>query len=160
MLPNLSTSVLFFVFSIFSLWLGILSFLTWRLQSHYNHLLSNAGGKDLKSVLENILTQLTNFQKELNKLTSHGQKIEKEGKSHLQKFSLLRFNPFGDTGGDQSFVLTLLDGQQNGIVVSSLHSRTGTRWYAKAVKNGKGHDYDLSTEEQKAIKMAEAQSLN
>lgn len=158
MLPNLSPLVVLFVFAILSLWLGVLSFLIWRLQSHYNQLLSNTGGKDLKSVLENILAQLTNFQKELDKLTSHGQKIEKEGKSHLQRLSLVRFNPFGDTGGDQSFVLTLLDGEQNGIVISSLHSRTGTRWYAKTVKNGKGYNYDLSTEEQKAIKMAETQS--
>ena len=50
----------------------------------------------------------------------------------FQRIGLVRFNPFEDTGGNQSFALALLDGRGDGFVVSSLHARTGTRVYAKA----------------------------
>ena len=72
----------------------------------------------------------------------------------MQKVGILRFNPFADTGGDQSFVFAILDGNDTGIVLTSLHSRSTTRWYAKNVKKGKGVDFDLSQEEEKTIKTA------
>jgi hypothetical protein len=51
-------------------------------------------------------------------------------------------------------VLSLVDAYDTGVVVSALYSRSGTRWYAKKVVNGKGEEYDLSAEEEKAIKLA------
>ena len=73
-------------------------------------------------------------------------------KSHIQKVGFVRFNPFPQTGGDQSFSLSLLDENDNGFVLSSLHSRDTTRFYAKTIKNGQGDGYELSKEEKKAIK--------
>ena len=73
---------------------------------------------------------------------------------HLQKIGFVRFNPFPQTGGDQSFCLSLLDEKDNGFVLSSLHSRDATRFYAKTVKAGQGDGYELSIEEVKAIKNA------
>lgn len=67
------------------------------------------------------------------------------------KVNLVRFNPFNDLGGDQSFILVLLDEQQNGVVVTSLHSRDRTRVYAKPIKNGQGDNVSLSREEKLAI---------
>ena len=75
--------------------------------------------------------------------------IQKEGLLHIQKVGLLRFNPFKDTGGDQSFILSLIDGNDTGVIISGLYSRSGTSWYAKKVVKGKGVDYDLSEEEKK-----------
>jgi len=67
----------------------------------------------------------------------------------------VRFNPFSQTGGNQSFSLALLDGNNNGLVISSLHSREGTRIYAKMVKEGegkgKGKKSSFSNEEKEAI---------
>ena len=51
----------------------------------------------------------------------------------FQRVGLVRFNPFEDTGGNQSFALALLDAEGNGWVLSSLHARTGTRVYAKPI---------------------------
>jgi hypothetical protein len=71
----------------------------------------------------------------------------------LQCVGLVRYNPFQDTGGDQSFSLALLDRKGDGVVVSSLHGRTGTRFYAKPVKGGESA-LSLSTEEAQAIQQA------
>ncbi len=57
--------------------------------------------------------------------------LERSGRRHMQRVGFLRFNPFRDAGGDQSFALALADGEGNGFVVSSLHSRDVTRVYGK-----------------------------
>lgn len=71
----------------------------------------------------------------------------------VQHVGLVQFNPFQETGGDQSFALALLDKQGDGVVVSSLHSRTVTRFYAKPVKGGTATS-SLSEEEAKAVQQA------
>ena len=67
----------------------------------------------------------------------------------------MRYNPFEDTGGNQSFALAMLDAKGDGWILSSLHARQGTRFYAKAVKAGRS-ETSLSEEEQAAIKQATA----
>jgi hypothetical protein len=73
----------------------------------------------------------------------------------FQRVGLVRYNPFEDTGGNQSFALAMLDADGNGWVLSSLHARTGTRVYAKAVRGGRS-DAPLSEEETAAIRQASA----
>lgn len=67
------------------------------------------------------------------------------------KINILRFNPFGDIGGDQSFILTILDQNGSGVALTSLHNRDITRIYAKPIKNGQGDNITLSKEEKLAI---------
>lgn len=67
------------------------------------------------------------------------------------KINVTRYNPFGDIGGDQSFILTILDQNSSGVIVSSLHNRDVTRVYAKPIKNGEGDNITLSKEEKLAI---------
>lgn len=133
-------------------WLGALSYLFYRLGKHYDKLTVGITKAGLREVLEKILEKTKDNKTQIEKLQKWCQKLEKDGSFHIQKVGLLRFNPFSDTGGDQSFILAILDKYDNGVVLTSLHSRTGTRWYAKSVKNGKGVEHELSNEEQKVIK--------
>lgn len=71
----------------------------------------------------------------------------------LQNVGLVRFNPFQETGGDQSFAMALLDKRGDGVVISSLHSRNSTRFYAKPVKAG-ASQLSLSDEEAQALQQA------
>ncbi|MEN6479198.1 MAG: DUF4446 family protein [Anaerolineales bacterium] len=72
----------------------------------------------------------------------------------LQHTGLVRFNPFADTGGDQSFALALADAQGNGLILSSLHTRGLTRVYAKPLV-GWSSTYPLTDEENQAIQQAQ-----
>ena len=72
-------------------------------------------------------------------------------KNNNIKINVLRFNPFQDIGGDQSFVLTILNDNNDGVVVTSLHNRDITRIYAKPIKEGEGNNITLSKEEKLAI---------
>ncbi|KKU09072.1 MAG: hypothetical protein UX13_C0050G0007 [Candidatus Woesebacteria bacterium GW2011_GWB1_45_5] len=80
--------------------------------------------------------------------------LEEDGKSHIQKVGLARFNPFKELGGDHSFSLAILDSRDSGVVITSLHTRDRTRVYMKDIKKGKG-DSELSAEEKKALSKAQ-----
>ena len=139
---------------IFFIWLIVLSILFWNMISHYNKL-SQGAGSSLKSILENLLKEISLAKKELGNLKGHAEKLQKDGSFHIQKVGLMRFNPFKDTGGDQSFILSLIDGNNTGVIISGLYSRSGTRWYAKKIVNGKSVEYELSDEEKQALKEAQ-----
>jgi hypothetical protein len=79
--------------------------------------------------------------------------IEARSRRSLQHIGLVRFNPFEDTGSDQSFAIALLDDQRDGIVLSSLHGRANTRLFAKPVSAG-ASSHNLSEEETQAIRIA------
>ena len=121
---------------------------------HYNKLTKGVSEKSLRAVLEELLKDMDVHKKDIDYLKEYSARIEKEGLLHIQKVGLIRFNPFKDTGGDQSFILSLVDGKDTGVVISGLYSRSGTRWYAKRVVSGKGVDYELSEEEKKSLKEA------
>lgn len=104
--------------------------------------------------MTNIVRDLHAAKKDIVHLSERCDTIEKDGLYHIQKVGLLRFNPFKDTGGDQSFILALLDAKDTGAVVTALYSRSGTRWYAKKVIEGKGAEHELSGDEKEAIKLA------
>lgn len=136
------------------IWLSILTYFFLRLSKHYNSLLDGQNKKTLQGILDNLLEKVHETKKELQNLIARCDKIEKEGRVHIQKIGLLRFNPFKDTGGNQSFILSLVDANNTGVVISGLYSRSGTRWYAKQVINGVGSEHELSEEEKKALKVA------
>jgi hypothetical protein len=50
--------------------------------------------------------------------------------------------------------MALLDGADNGVVMTSLYGRNGNRWYVKEIHSGKGKNLELSKEEETAIKQA------
>lgn len=78
--------------------------------------------------------------------------IDLEKKS-IQKMGVIRFNPFSDVGGDQSFSVALLDGEDNGVIITGLYSRDESRTFAKPVEKGSS-SYNLSDNEEKVIAQA------
>jgi len=121
--------------------------------------LSKGSKKDsIVAVLTDVVERQESNKKVLDQLKLSYDKLEQDGSSHIQKIGLVRFNPFKDTGGDQSFILALVDSENTGVVISSLHTRTGTRWYAKGVVRGKGVGYELSDDEVRALRGAKPMS--
>ena len=85
----------------------------------------------LESILDAHLDKVYSVARDLDELGARTAVVEVAQRRALQRTGLVRFNPFEDTGGNQSFALAILDAQGNGIVMSSLHSRTGTRSTAR-----------------------------
>jgi hypothetical protein len=137
-----------------TIWLIAVSYLLWKSSNRHKIITRNGDTKSLHTILETLTREQLQMKKDIDELLNRCDTIEKNNLFHIQKIGLLRFNPFKDTGGDQSFILSLLDARDSGIVISGLYSRSGTRWYAKKVASGKGIDYELSAEELKAVQIA------
>ena len=128
---------------------------TRRIDARLAGLTRGAGGNDLEAVLDAHLDKVFAVARELDELTARTAVLEAAQRRAFQRVGFVRFNPFEETGGNQSFALALLDAAGDGWVLSSLHARSGTRVYAKAIKGGRA-DAALSDEESAAIGQAMA----
>ena len=141
---------------LFCITLLAFGFTLWRffeLQKKYGQFLDGAEAKKIESVLKEYSKDVTDALNKLDELAEFTAKMHNQAQFAICKQALIRFNPFGDTGGDQSFVLAILDNKNNGVIVSSVHARTGTRVYAKEISDGLSK-YNLSDEETVALQKA------
>ncbi|HCS78781.1 TPA: DUF4446 domain-containing protein [Patescibacteria group bacterium] len=134
------------------LWLATLSFVILRAIKNYNELTQGVSDNTLSEVLNKFIAEQKTIRKDHAQVLGEISELKKDSLKFIQKIGLVRFNPFSDTGGDQSFVIALLDNKNSGIVITSLYARTGTRWYVKKIEAGKSIQYELSNEEKEAIK--------
>lgn len=135
-------------------WLLIITIILIRTLSHYNRLTADVSKKDLVSALNHLISVSGQNTDDLKSLSEKFGTEVLENKKHFQRLGFRRYNPFTDTGGDQSFSAAFLDDNGDGIMISSLHSRENTRLYAKKVEKGKVLAQALSKEEQEVIKDA------
>ncbi len=112
-------------------------------------------GRSLEAVLDAHLEKVFGMSRELDDVAARTAILEAAQRRAFQRVGLVRYNPFEETGGNQSFALALLDAAGDGWVLSSLHARSGTRVYAKAIKGGSS-EAGLSSEETAAIAQATA----
>jgi hypothetical protein len=146
--------IIYLILFILVAWLIATTVYLLRLKKNYLTLTEGVNKKTLDVILTNLVHDQQKTKEDIAKLVARCDKIEKDEKYHIQKIGLLRFNPFKDTGGDQSFILALVDAHDTGIIITALYSRSGTRWYTKPVLKGKGVEHQLSDEEKKALQMA------
>lgn len=130
-----------------------------KLGRRLESLTRGADGRSLEAVLDAHLDKVFGVARELDELSARSAMLESNGRQALQRVGLVRFNPFEETGGNQSFALAMTDAGGDGFVISSLHARAGTRLYAKAVQAGRS-DAALSAEEAEALRLALAGSAS
>ena len=105
--------------------------------------------------LVDYIAEVRSTAQRLEELEALARQTDLASRRSLQWLGVLRFNPFDDVGGDQSFALALVDGYGNGVVISSLHMRDVTRVYAKPLKKWEA-EHHLTDEEKQAIANAYA----
>jgi hypothetical protein len=136
--------------------LGVAGWLAVRLsraEQRYHRLMTGVDGGNLQQALDAHVTELRAAMDCVRDLDTLARELERSGRKHLQKVGLLRFNPFRDAGGDQSFSLALADSEGNGFVLSSLRSRESALVYGKPLA-GWSSIYPLTDEEKQAIDKA------
>lgn len=110
-------------------------------------------GKSLEAVLDAHIDKVYSVARDVGNLDGRTAVLEAAQRKALARVGLVRFNPFEDTGGNQSFALAVLDANGDGWIVSSLHSRQATRVYGKAISSGRAES-QLSAEEDEALRQA------
>jgi hypothetical protein len=125
----------------------------YRTNKKIDTLLEGGKIKSFKDIFMSQKERNTDLEGEIKDAFLKIKNLEDICKRTIQKTGIVRFNPFNEMGGNQSFVIALLDDKNNGFVISSLFVKEGNRVYAKAVNNGKS-DHSLSKEEVEAINKA------
>ena len=86
--------------------------------------------KDLKG----LLSQFKILNKDLERISQELEDLKRKHSFSVQKVGIVRYNPFSQVGGDQSFSLAFLDGDNDGVVITSYYTREGNRVYGKPIK--------------------------
>ena len=129
---------------------GVMVFFLWQTNKRITQFFNGKDGKSIEKVLEYEMRRMKKTEEDIKKLIQNMKWIEGISRKSVHKVGVVRFNPFKDIGGDQSFSIALLDFQDNGVVVSALHAPEGTRMYAKPISGGESK-YQLTAEEQEAL---------
>ncbi|MDD2766957.1 MAG: DUF4446 family protein [Candidatus Moranbacteria bacterium] len=125
-----------------------------RLKKKLHLFFSGKEAKDLEKVLIDQLNETKALDQEIQELFEISNRLRELAMKSVHKTALIRFNPFKEVGSNQSFCVALLDGKNSGFVISSLHTREGTRVYSKPIVSGEANGFPLTEEEKSAIEQA------
>ena len=125
----------------------------WKVERRLRTFFSGKDAKSLEDVFVLLRREMMEARRTLQDVDARIREARERLRGSVQNVGMVRFNPFRDAGGDQSFCIALLDEKQNGVVISSLYARDGVRVYGKPIQAG-ASTYTLSEEEQQAISKA------
>lgn len=145
--------VLFLAIFILVGWIALLEWRHRQLSQSFRLLMTGRGGTDLEATLREFVTRLEQIEHATQAMDHRVTDLEVKQPYLVQHIGVVRFNPFLDKGGDQSFVVAILDDHADGAVISALHGRNDVRIYAKPVIGGQS-TYTLTAEEKEAIARA------
>ena len=151
---NTFLTVLIFAVAFFVTWIVYLQLQMWHMKKKFRILFNGHKASDLEGIIFEQIKRLRQTDKGLKELNKFANYLEKMALKSVQKVGVVRFNPFKETGSDQSFSIAFLDPNDNGLTISGLFNREGTRLYVKPISAGQSK-YPLSEEEKQAIETAE-----
>lgn len=125
-----------------------------RLKGRLKVFFTNVKGEEWETSLKSQIAQLKRVAYRVKDTEEKIKALETIAQKSTQKIGIVRYNPFNETAGNQSFSLAVLDNADNGIVLSTLFTSERSRVYVKPVKNGSS-SMTLTDEEKKAITEAQ-----
>lgn len=123
------------------------------LDRRLGNLLVGKKGGDLEDVIDEFVKTARRLDERTKLIAQEIDNINERLAKAIQKVHTVRYNPFRDQGGNQSFATCFMDENGDGLVISSLYSRDKVSVYAKPLKSGKS-EYEFSQEEKEAIDKA------
>jgi hypothetical protein len=142
----------YIIYSLFCTWLILITYFLIKTRQHYQNLISKTRKNKIDDILDSLLEDKNIIKNDITEIKQKLHETIQNSNSFFKKTGIIRFNPFGKTGGDQSFVISLLDNENSGLIINFIYTSDGLRVYTKRVLKGKGKDYQLSEEEEKVIK--------
>jgi hypothetical protein len=111
------------------------------------------GAKDLEGVMNTLGHHVENLQKTQVEINKHLVVVDKRLDKSIRSIETIRFNPFPDAGSNQSFAISMLNDEGDGVIISSLYARDRMSVFAKEIKKGASVQ-ELSEEELEVLKKA------
>lgn len=142
----MSPTILFYIISVI-----VLIILPWVLiiEIRLKRIFAGIKAKNLEEMLVVAGKKLNQLEETQSKIDKHLTTIDERLNKSIRNIETLRFNPFMEAGGNQSFVIAFLNDEGNGVILSSLYARERMSVFAKPIVGGKS-SFEL-TEEEKAV---------
>jgi len=124
-----------------------------RVEAALSRLMGDSSGGSLEEVLYEHVDRVRHGVAVAEEARAEGRALLPQVRSSFQHRALVRFDAYGDVGGEQSMALVLADDRGDGVLLTCLHGREGTRVYGKPLA-GWSSEYHLSDEEKQAVERA------
>ncbi|MBU3158972.1 DUF4446 family protein [Clostridium frigoris] len=124
-----------------------------KLESKYRKLMRGVDNKNLEDMVTSYLDKVDDVKDQNQNVQQMYERIDRDLKTCIQKTSIIRYKAFDDMGSDLSFSIVFLDGNSNGVILTSIYGRDESTTYAKPVDKGISR-YELSDEENEALEQA------
>lgn len=125
-----------------------------KLNKKYKQFMTGADGKNLENKILSRFSDIDSLKADAKKTNSEISKIKENLLITYQKVGVVKYDAFKEMGGKLSFVLALLDKNNSGILLNSVHSsREGCYTYLKEIIKGESF-LELSEDEKKALELA------
>ena len=115
-----------------------------------NRVLSPVGEDDVIALVSHQADQIAQLRGDVDWLRAELIRSTGAIEQSLQHVAVVRYDAFGDMGGRLSFSAAIIDDRGDGLVISSIHARGGSRTYAKGLVEGDS-EVTLTPEEQQAL---------
>jgi len=145
--------IVIFTTSLLVMWVIITEIRLYKLRNKLKLFIPQGSNKSFTDILWEYVKKAKKMGKKIEFLEKNQLDIRMKTLEALRHVGIVRYNAFSDMGGETSFSLGLLNAGGDGVVISSLQSRTDVRVYVKPVVNGES-TRKLSEEEKMAIKKA------
>ena len=124
-----------------------------EMKRRYQKFMMGSKAVSLEGEIQHLISDVEKLKRESRAYSNDIDLLFKKHEDAIQKMGLVKYDAFKEIGGNMSFCLVLLDENDNGFVINSVHSSNGCYSYSKRIKNGTC-DLDLSAEEQEAMRRA------
>jgi hypothetical protein len=135
------------------LWIWMLARRISRIQKRQKKWVQGQVPANLEDALLTYKDELKQLDEKIHQILAEVEEQKRLTQKNVGPVGIVRFNAFDEMGGDLSFAVAILNGQKNGVVISSIYGREEQRTYAKPIENGSSV-YLLSDEEKEAVKQA------
>ena len=129
------------------------------LKKKYDFFMQGDNGASLERKLSVEVSEIRDAAKSLETMLTEQAAIRNIQSNTIQKIGFIKYNAFENIGNDLSFALTLLDGNNNGICISSIYGRNESRIFSKPIVKGKSL-VSLSQEELESLNEALGERTN
>ena len=153
---NTKLEVAFFVLATIAILTGSI----WAIatEKRLKRFFSGKKAKDLEDTIDILSAEINKLNKSKEEIEKNITSINFKLKKSIRGLETIRFNPFKDQGGNQSFAIGMLNEENDGLVISSLYSRERMSIFAKPIKNGRS-EYELTNEEKEVLQKAKAREV-
>lgn len=124
-----------------------------KLNKRYRKFMLGKNAKSLEKDIEGIFEDNKFIKAAMDKNRKDIQSLYRKFEGAFQKVGIIKYDAFNQMGGQLSFSLALLDENDNGFILNSVHSTEGCYSYTKEIRNGLC-DISLGDEEKKALDIA------